>query len=199
MGLTRVTAPATTILSLAEAWLHLRLDPNDGASTPEDSLITSLIAAATSEIDGGPGWLNRALITQTWKLTLDEFPCWQIRLPLPPLQSVTHVKYIDANGTEQTLSSALYRVMTDGEPGYIEPIYNGSWPVTRDESGAVRITFVCGYGAASAVPELIKAYMKFRVGQMFEHREAVIAGAAIAEVPWAKEMLASYIFRGNYP
>jgi hypothetical protein len=32
------------------------------------------------------------------------------------------------------------------EPGWIEPLSGTQWPIAREESGAVRIQYICGYG-----------------------------------------------------
>ncbi len=63
-------------------------------------MIAFLISAVRGQIDAGDGWLNRALITQTWDMYLDAFPCGngEIRMPFYPLQSVTAVQYYDTDG-----------------------------------------------------------------------------------------------------
>lgn len=199
MGLHRVTAPAAPVFTLEEARAHLRVDLIDPvAEGPDDSLIEDFIQAATDEIDGRDGWLGRALITQTWRLYLDGFPAGRISLPLPPLQSVDSIKYLDAEGTQVTLSPSAYRVSPFKDPGYVEPVYNTAWPSTLPVSDAVEITFTAGYGASGAsVPGVIRQYLRHRVGQFYEHREAVIAGTIVSEVPHVRSSLESIRYRGG--
>ncbi len=63
-----VTAPATEPVSLAEAKLHLRVETG---MTDDDTLISALIVAARQVAET---ITRRALITQVWKLVLDQFP-----------------------------------------------------------------------------------------------------------------------------
>src|SRR5262252_7263299 len=171
-ALTIVTPPAVTPLSLDEVKAHLRVATND-----QDALITTYLRAATDFIDGEWGFLGRALVTQTWRLTLDGFPTggggavsyfnpysywgWnfgstnmngQIKIPLPPLQSVTQIEYDDPNGNVQTVNAGDFFVDTQSEPGWIVPQGSKSWPSTLDAINTVRIDFVAGYPADSSSP-----------------------------------------------
>lgn len=190
MPLRLISGPSETPVTLAEAKAHLRVE-----HTTDDTLITSLIAAVTAHLDGEAGWLGRALVTQTWELVLDDFPAegaGEIRLPLAPLQSVTSIKYDDAALTEQTVSPDDYRVdaVSKVRPGWVVPGSSG-WPSVGDTINAVRVRFVCGYGAASAVPAAIKAAMLLIIGGLYENREAI--GTVKVELnPAAQALLAPY-------
>lgn len=199
MGLHRVTAPAAPVFTLEQAREHLRVDLIDPvAEGPDDALIVDFVAAATDEIDGRDGWLGRSLITQTWRLYLDGFPPSRIGLPLPPLQSVDSIKYLDGEGTQITLSPSAYRVGPFKDPGYVEPAFNTAWPATLPVGDSVEITFTAGYGATGAdVPQVIRQYLRHRVGQFYEHREAIIAGTIISEVPHVRSSLESIRYRGG--
>lgn len=201
-SLVRTAAPSNPVLTLAEARAHLRVDAfGSPAQSDYDAEIEAYVAAANDELDGWNAWLGRALVTQSWKMVLDAFPraCGgRISLPLPPLQSVDSIVYIDTAGTVQTLASSAYRVVTDTEPGFVEPVYGGDgWPSTRDVEAAVRVTFTCGYGDdGTDVPELIRAYIRYRLGQMFAQREAIVIGASVAETPYVRNSLENYRMRG---
>jgi len=191
-GLKLITAPTTEPITLVEARLHLRLEATGSPAThPDDSLVTSLIKAARQHIDGKDGLLSRALITQTWELQLDEFPVSEIRIPLPPLQSVSSVKYNDLAGIEQTVLSTDYVVDTVTPPGWVLLVTGKSWPETMETPNAVRVRFVAGYGDAAAVPEPIKAAMKLLIGHLYENREAVTVGVNSQELPMAVHALLS--------
>jgi hypothetical protein len=222
MALTRITAPAAPVITLEEARAHLRIDAcGSPPEHPDDALIESMVAIATSELDGADGWLGRALVDQTWLLTLDRFSRWpgcqldwlfpsgttRIYLPLtspqysgasPAPDPVTSVTYVDTDGVTITMVDGTdYRVVTDHDPMYIEPVYGASWPATRDTSGAVRIIYEPGYGAAgSDVPAIIRNYMLVRIGQLYEFRELVIAGSTVAEVPYYRDSLENVRMRG---
>lgn len=192
MGLSLVTAPAVEPVTLAEARLHLKSDTD---VTADDTLISALIVAARELAEAET---RRALITQTWKLTLDEFPadCDPIRVPRPNLLTVTGITYVDTDGATQTLASSTYTVLTDRLPGEIHLAYDEEWPETRAVPNAVAVTFTCGYGAAaSAVPGPIKAAMLLDIGDLYVNRESAIVGTIRTENPAAKALRAPYLYR----
>lgn len=154
MGLTRTVDPASLAVSLVDAKKQCEIGDTD---TTHDDHLLRLIRAAVGDVERHT---RRALITQSWRLSLREFPGYspvnrsKVYLPRPPLQSVTSIVYVDANGVTQTLSSSLYQVADDSKPGFVEPAFGESWPVLRPEtSEAVAITYEAGFGdAASDVP-----------------------------------------------
>jgi uncharacterized phiE125 gp8 family phage protein len=190
MYLARTVAPSGPILTLAEAKAQLRIPFTD-----EDDLITSYIALATEYLEGfngRAGYLGRALLTQTFELRLDEFPPYTtpvavypmgnwpsysvaapIVLPMPPLQSVTSVQYLDSTRTLQTMDPSTYIVETAMLQGRITLPQSQAWPTdVAVERDAVRITFVAGYGAdESALPAGIKQAAKLLVGMYYINRE----------------------------
>jgi len=185
MSLTLVTAPTAEPVSLTEAKAHLRVTGSD-----EDTLITAMIAATRQNLDGRDGWLGRALMTQTWELRLDRFPA-SITVPLPPLQTVDSVKYIDGDGAEQTLDPSLYQVVA-GEPARIVPAYGQTWPSTRCQPDSVWVRFTAGYGDADDVPAPIKAAILLNVGTLYRDRETVNIGNIVAELPTVSLLLSPF-------
>ena len=188
---TRTVAPAAEPVSVIEAKEHLRVDIGD-----DDTLIEALITAAREYVEQGS---RRALVTQTWRLNLDQFPAGpEIELPRPPLQSVTSVTYRDSDGTTNTLSSSIYEVDTDSTPGRIRLAYGEDWPSdTLAETNPVRITFVAGYGDADDVPRRWKQAILLLVGHWYENREATISGTIPRSIPFAVESLIN-LDRGSF-
>jgi uncharacterized phiE125 gp8 family phage protein len=174
MPLKLITAPDEEPVFLEEAKIFCRVDGDD-----EDQLIEAIIIAAREMAEQRT---KRALITQIWDLSIDEFPS-EIVLPYPPLQSVTYVKYVDTDGVLQTLASSNYTVDIASEPGRIVPAYGITWPSTRCQINAVTVRFVCGYLDAEAVPEAIKSWMKVQINTMSEFREEFISGTIIQPLP----------------
>jgi len=149
MGLTRIVEPASLAVSLVDAKKQCEIGDTD---TTHDDHLRRLIRTATSDAERHT---RRSLITQTWKLSLRKFPSGdRVYLPRPPLQSITSVSYVDANGATQTLSGSVYQVADDSKPAFIEPAFGQSWPALRPEtSEALAITYVAGFGStASSVP-----------------------------------------------
>lgn len=175
MGKTLYTAPAAEPVTLAEVKLHCKVDTTD-----DDALITSLIIAARLQAEHQTG---RVLVTQTWDVTLDEFPADSIDLPCPPLQSVTSISYLDADGASQTLASTEYQVIINELVGRIVPAYGKSWPATLAQPAAISVRLVAGYGLPAAVPAGIKAWILLAVCTLYAQREDVITGIVVSELP----------------
>ncbi len=186
MGLIRTVEPVLEPIERDVAKLHLRLDTDE-----QDALVDALIAAARSHAEL---YLGRALITQTWRLSLDTLPVVNpvrvarevIRLPYPRLQSVTSVTYVDDTGATQTMDPADYQVDADSEPARLRPAYGLTWPSVRGTTlGAVRVTYVAGYGTEPAsVPAAIRHGMLLLIGNLYENAEATIIGSAVNELPF---------------
>ena len=182
MALKLITAPLP-IVTTAEIKKHVRAE----YFTDDDAYLEACIAAATDHVDGKDGWLGRALGTQTWDLVLDEFPCEGIRIPLPPLQSVTYLRYVSPDtGLEVTLTeNADYLIDTYSEPGWIMPGANG-WPAIMDTINAVRVRFVAGY---EAVPPAIKQAVMLLAAHYYENRESVVLDVKPTVLPQAVDAL----------
>lgn len=183
MALVLVQAPSVEPITLTEAKLHLRVDVAD-----DDAFILSLITAARQWCEG---FQCRAYITQTWQLWLDNWPeGGEIRIPKPPLQSVSSIKYYGADGAEYVMPSADYLVDTKSEPGRVVLGYGKSWPsITLRPVGAIVIEFVAGYGTASSVPEKVKQAIKLLVGHWYAYRETVLTGSISKELEFTVSAL----------
>jgi uncharacterized phiE125 gp8 family phage protein len=184
MALKLITPPESYPVSLERAKQHIRVVGDD-----ENDLIEVFLAAATSYVEEFTG---RALIDQTWELTVDEFPDEEIRLPKAPLIEVVSVKYDDADGNEQTMPSADYTVDLVSEPGWV--FTDGDWPSTFDGINAVRVRYRVGYLDSSSppvanVPKDIVAAVLLTLGTLYAHRETVIVGQTTASLPWGAEQL----------
>src|SRR5690606_33039880 len=118
-------------------------------------LLTGLIAAAREHVEAVTGL---ALVTQTRVMRASGFADLEA-LPAAPVQSISSVTYLDAEGEEQTLSADDYVTALIGlDPG-IRPAAGTQWPATLAARDAVRVTAVCGYGDAEDVPAPIARAM----------------------------------------
>lgn len=167
MTLKLITAPTSEPVTTDEAKLWLRLD-----SDAEIDIVDRLLKSARQMLDGADGYLGRCLTEQTWAMTLGRFPyCRSIRIPLPPLISITSVKYLDALGAEQTFDPASYRISSDDWSGDLILNSGASWPSSTlcgPGNDAVTVTFVAGY--AAGVPEGLKTDILNLVGAWFDDR-----------------------------
>lgn len=186
MPLTLFTPPVGFPVSLDE----VKHQVQQGGPVDDGYLGVVLIPAATERAEIATG---RALLTQTWDLTLDAWPCeGYIDLPRPPLVSVTHVKYYNTAGVLTTLTATTDYVVQSGSRrrrGRIGLPVNGSWPALYDQQGAIVVRFVAGYGSAEAVPPLIRAGILLDVATLYANRENAIVGTIVAELPYASRQM----------
>jgi len=146
-----VTAPAAPAVSLVAARRAARTN-----GTALDAELLEKIQGITDEVEHET---CRALIEQTWAVTLDRFD-GAIRLPHSPLVTVEHVKFYDTDGVLQTLHPEDYQVDDVSEPGFIVPAPGRTWPATAARINAVEVQYVCGYGPDdTSVPPGIKEYI----------------------------------------
>lgn len=164
--------------------LHIKIDSSD----LEDDLLAIYIQAAREIIEGRT---NRSFITQSRRIKLDQFPsCGYITLTHGPVQTLTSVKYYDANEVEQTLSSSEYWVDLDTPIPRI--IVKNSWPETYCRPNAVTIDYVAGYGDnADDVPAPLRSAILMRFAQLYQNRQSTILGALATEVPKGEDDLIS--------
>lgn len=174
-------------------------DSSLGAEVPStnttgDPYLTALVKVARRRAEADTG---RALITQTWDLTLDGFPVSSdcpIQLPLPPCQSVTSISYYDTAGTLQTWSSSYYQVAIGQDEARIRPIYGQVYPSTYARMQAVTVRFVAGYGAAaSAVPDEIRHALKLMIGHWHQNREDLNIGNIVTPI----DQQSSWLLNGH--
>lgn len=182
----RTTDATTELMTTAQAKLHLKEDLVDDDN---DTRIDSIVKAARQWMEIHTG---RAFITQTWTLSLSDWPAdGVIELKPNPVISVTSVKYFAADGTQTTLVAGTdYQVAVVSEPALIAEEPAATWPVLEtDRLFPIEIIFVAGYGAgATDVPDALIHANKFMLGHLYAHPESVSEGNLI-EVPQGSEDL----------
>ena len=158
--------PATEPITLVEAKAHLRVDFSD-----EDDYIDTLIVSARRYCEA---YCNRVFITQTWRQNLSEWVN-PIQLKVNPVISVTSLKYYDTDEAQQTITDNANNYQKDLNSD-VAKIYEGlvnTFPAIGSTINPIEIITVCGYGAASDVPDDIKHAIKLMVSWMYENREGV--------------------------
>ena len=172
MRLSLVTPPDRLPVTLEDLKTHARVSYDD-----EDALMQVHLAAAVKRLDGADGLLGRCLEIQTWCLYLDRFEP-EIFLPLPPLQSVDSIIYVDNAGVSETIDPNAYLVAGIGGEGRVTPAV--AWPTPRRSPEAIAITFTAGYlptddsPPQSTVPEPIRAAILNHAAQLYDVRTTMI-------------------------
>lgn len=171
-------APSVSLVSLAEAKAHLRVDYDD-----EDSLITALIAAASEWCEA---FTRQVFIDREFEWRLGALETSQ-RFPRSPALTLVSVKYLDEAEVEQTLDSSFYHFVQDNYSGSLQLAAEQSWPATAVRDDAWRIRFIAGFG--SAIPTSVKQACLLVIGELFKNRELSVSGTIIQEVPFAAKAL----------
>jgi uncharacterized phiE125 gp8 family phage protein len=183
----KITDATTEPVSVAEAKLHLRVDPD---ATEEVVLIGALITAARQLCEGE---LRRTLVSTVWEMRTDAFGD-AVRLDWPRVQGIEALQYVDAAGVLRTLDPAdfVLDASNDAGPAWLVPAYGKAWPDTRDEINAVRVRYQAGYGdGPEDVPAAIRQWILLHVGAMYERREAADV-ATLKSLPFLCGLLDPY-------
>lgn len=173
-------APAVEPVLLSDVKLFCKIDGD-----AEDSLIVSLIATARRAAEE---YTKRAFITQTWKTTLDRFPCegdfhgdhhwyllprseqYAIQLPRQPVQSIVSIKVTAPDGTQTTVAPGTYTL--DQSSGRLLLNDGYFWPSGLREYAAVEITTLHGFGDDGGdVPGPINQAITQYVNAMYCNRQ----------------------------
>lgn len=201
MFLKCTTQPSEEPLSIQEAKNHLRVDDD---MTADDVLIRALIAAARQYAESE---CQRVFVTQSWQLVLDSFPgallsgqspgyfnASVLELHRPTVQTIDSIQYLDMGNTWQTMPPTDYVADLNAAPARITPVFGRIWPITLPQIASVKVNFTAGYGAAAAVPEGIKAWIKIRLATLYENREevAMMNRGKIEPLPYVDRLLDPY-------
>jgi uncharacterized phiE125 gp8 family phage protein len=168
MKLSRVGVAATYPVTIAECKSNLRVQ-----HAADDTLIDSLIAAATDYVSAPNGAINKSLVTESWALTMPSVS-GDIDLPITPVQSITTIQYWDTDNVTQTLTVSDFTLTSDEDHATLSPKTGTTWPSTYVRDDAVTITFSTGFGDdGSDVPASIRHAIILIVSHWYENRLAV--------------------------
>ena len=175
MALIRTVAPTVEPVTRAQVKTHLRITLDN-----EDDYLDDLIVEARALTED---YIEAALLSQTWQYLIDVFPgdnSEAIKIPYPPLLSISSITYYDADNASATWSSSLYE--TDASSsldmsnvlGRVRPISGEVYPVTYSRLNAITIEYTAGFGTvATAVPARIKKAVLFLVANLYSLRDGM--------------------------
>ena len=178
-----VTAPVRQPISISECKEQMRIEHSD-----DDILINRFIDTATRFVDV-TGALGKAMITQTWGEWIAPNPT-VFYLSLGPVQSVSAIKYYDADNLLQTDTLSNYHVLGTSGRMLISPKTGFNWPTTFQRDDAIKIEYVIGYGnAPTDIPETIRHALFMLVAHYYENREPELIGTISKTLPFGFEDL----------
>lgn len=187
-ALIQTAGPTQEPVTLEEVKWHLRIDIDDN-----DFILEGLIKSAREHLEAV---LNRAIMTQTWVMYLEDWPddSDYIEIPYPPLQSVSSIIYTDYNESATTWTAATYyHVDIVSEPGRVILRYGQEWPTaTLSPNNPIAITYVAGYADVDTVPQAIKQAVLIDIADMYEQREG-LSEKNLVNLPVMMRLLAPYI------
>ena len=182
-----VTAPGTEPVTASELRSHLIVDSTQLPDADANALITD----ARTEIEQR---LNLAMISQSWRLSLDAWPggaeeWWDgtregsinsiyvrngqvsVLPPKWPLVSVTSITvYDEASAATVVTVADVFDIDTYRTPGRITLKRGAVWPVALRANNAIHIVYVAGYANAAAVPAPMKRAVKQLAAYLYAHR-----------------------------
>jgi uncharacterized phiE125 gp8 family phage protein len=190
-----VTAPAGLPVTVDQVKYDLRLDGTD-----DDVAIGEIISDAVDSISGPNGIIGRALMTQTWALSvrcpgghgLNGSARDRIYIPLLPAASVSSISYFDGANVEQPLDVEDFMLYATDDWGYVQPKIGKAWPVTADRPDAITITYVAGYGDVDAIPGGIKRAIRLTTAHWFESPASASEKQMYVVPMGAKSLLEQY-------
>ena len=172
MNVTVITPPPFLPVALTDIYSSLRLDVEGSPPTHfDDAMLLKHMLAATQDIEKR---VRRALVQQTVRVSYGGFP-WSrqayeqlspssrrealcsLRLPRPPVLSVSAVQYYDAVNTLNTVDPSNYYI-TDEVVPELRFATNFVPPTVYNRPDAVRVTCVVGYAPAGSPPATQEDY-----------------------------------------
>lgn len=160
-----ITENTEWAVTLEEARAHLLKTSTD---TADDAYIQHLIEAAQKEVEDR---CDISLAPVTWEMYLDDFP-GVIKIWLYPIATIDSVKYIDGDGTTQTITDTNYVTDLASKPARIAVASGYSWPSdVRDSIASVIVRFTTGWVAPDTVPSDIKQAILLLIGDWYDNRE----------------------------
>ena len=185
-GLRLIEPPSEDVISLEQARRNIAADDDE-----HDETLVDLIQQARNYCEEQT---DVCLLTATWEMTFDKFPCGAAAIELPrwPAQSIASVTYVDSVGDEQTIDAGELKLRIDDlGRGRLARVGWANWPITLDTPDAVRIQFKAGWQTPEQVPPVWTRAQLMLVAWWFEQREAGVFGQAAKAPIGVDDLLAN--------
>ncbi len=173
MGLDLITPTEVEPITLEQLKGHLKITWDS-----EDDTLRLYLRAARDWVET---YTRRAIMPQTWRLSMDDFPpgIGYIELPFGKCQPVDQITYYDVDGVQQTLTGPTSQTpganyqedLSSTEGAKVRPPIDGDWPsVQSDRIAGVEIDFTAGWADAYSVPPSITTAVLYRATDYYAFR-----------------------------
>mgnify|MGYP003624615213 CR=1 FL=1 len=159
--------------------------------TSDDTRIAGLIAAATDFMDVPSGAIGKALINQTWALSVESYEADNsIIIPITPVSSIISIQYFDVDNVSRTLTVSDFHLYGNQDRAWIKAKNGIVVPSVFDRLDAITVTFVAGFGASSTnIPNSIRQAISILIAHWYENPTGFATGANVTELPFAVQSL----------
>ena len=182
-SLRRILEPECEPVTLLEAKQHCRVD-----ITEDDIYIEQLIRVAREYAET---YCDMTFISTQYQMRIDRFPS-EFMLPRPPASpdhDEIYITYRVGSDEQFALDPNDFRFDRDVVPAMIYSRFNGFWPATTYDRGAVEIVWWAGFGVSPrSVPAKIKHAILMLVHHFYERR-MVSDNMGAGEVPFGVRSL----------
>jgi uncharacterized phiE125 gp8 family phage protein len=159
--------------------------------TNDDTRIAGLIAAATDFMDVPSGAIGKALIHQTWALSVESYdPDNGIVIPVTPVSSITSIQYFDTENVSRTLTVSDFHLYGNQDRAWIKAKSGVVVPAVFNRLDAITVTFVAGFSDSSVgVPSSIRQAISILIAHWYENPTGFATGTTVTELPFAVQSL----------
>lgn len=176
--LTRIVDAEDPVLTQADVLTREQI--REDVTDEEDDLWDAYLAAAREKVELDS---RRVLLPQTWRLSLDEYPCdGIITVERCPLIEVESFEVKNSEGEWETVDPENYEVDAESEPARIVKSKGGAWPCPATKINGIRITLRIGYANADLIPHRAMQAMRLLVGHWYRNRTPVALGTIATEL-----------------
>ncbi len=174
MMLVEETTVPQGALPVAEFKAHLRLGSGFAEDQVQDAVLESFLRAAMSAIEARTG---KVLIEREFSWTLNGWrDAGGQALPVAPASAIVEVTVEDRTGDVQLIDPGAYRLAVDMQRPRLMPA--GTLLPTIPSGGAVRVTFIAGYGPEwSDLPADLAQAVMLLGAHYYEYRHETALGS----------------------
>lgn len=187
----RITDATEEPIEVADAKSHINFTDSEHE---HDGDVARWIKAARQKLEKDTGL---ALLEQTWRITVEQFPSYRQSLYLPvwPVRAVTAFSYVDRDGAEQNLiiSPTNFILASRQRPAQLGLIDSATWPTDFRKFHPGTLELTAGFASVNDIPaDLLMALLKL-VGDFAGFRESSLLGQVAGAPQSYDELIAPWV------